>query len=372
MELNKLDPVHRERAHSDLAHRPFKTDPLDAELDDLILELSAIEPQEPEMPLEEIRGGGDSVDIGTAATAKLAPAGATKSASISGSSAPAIIALEDGPVEADDIYAEEYGFPLDALNESWPALNAMSVTELADALHELSFEMNGPDWAPYDEIRLKVCAISVELNRRGKLAPRFRGMRRPPYKVTTLAELDLSLDRQFIDLHWLHCTGWNRVIQGDRWKFNNVLKVKTFQPGKAEMFAKVPVSANEKATWLALPDHVAFQLAALQTDAIRERFRVANLGDTVKGKVRQVGRMQVTQLLETSVANFPQLQDQIPHWANIWMCARLVGDHANVLRQFHALAEGLEKPLDGRDIARRLTTVRSRLGESQTTEELVA
>ncbi len=271
-----------------------------------------------------------------------------------------------------NLYEKEYHFPADTLAGEWPALKLMPITELSDALHDLSFESDDPELTPYKEIRDKVCAISIELNRRGKLAPRFRPMRRPPPKIKTADDIALSRDRQFIDLHWLHCTGWNRRVHGERREFHNILEVKKFNPVKAEMFASVPAPANEKAGWLALPDHMAFQLAAIQTDTIRERFRVANLGDTVKGKVRQLGRMQITQLLETSVAGQPQLQSLVPRWAIIWMCAQLVGDQPKLLQEFHALAEGLEKPLDRRDIARRLETVRLRLGETRDAEKMAA
>ena len=214
---------------------------------------------------------------------------------------------------------------------------------------------------PYAEVRSEVCAISLELNLRGKLAPRFREFRRPPRKPTTPDEIALSLDRQFIDLHWLHSTGWNRIIHSDRWQLNNVLKMKTFDAWKAAMFASVPLSANEKASWLALPNNIAFQLAAIQTDAIRWRFRVANQGDVVNGQARQIGLMQVTAMLENSVMNQPHLQDYVPTWANIWMCAKLVGSQAEVLRKFHALTVGLDEPIGQRDMARRLESVNKRV-----------
>lgn len=369
-----LDPEIARRAQiaemvASSRRQPSRRDDLDDLLNTLREEDEA---QLDEVLPEEVTGGGDPKDHRLTQACSL-QIDVPEEPNISNIAAPVTTESDTELVDCDDdMYVVIYQFPDDALSGSWPDYKAMSVTELADALHELSFEMNGADLVPYDEIRLRVCAISVELNRRGKLAPRFRAVRRPPRKVVTLEELDLSRDRQFIDLHWLHCTGWNRMIHGERWQFRNVLKVKTFQPRKAELFAEIPASFDEKASWLALPDNVAFQLAAIQTDAVRERFRVANLGDTVKGKVRQVGHMQVTQMLETSVANSPQLQDQIPRWASIWMCARLVGDHAEVLRQFHALAEGLEKPIGARDIARRLETIRNRLGEAPISELLVA
>ena len=225
--------------------------------------------------------------------------------------------------------------------------------------------VNEREFFPYSEIRTEVCAISIELNRRRRLAPRFREMRRPPKRVATSDDRLLSLDRQLIDLHWLHCNGWRQIVLCDRLHFRPLLRRKKFKVNLAEMFAEVPASANEKANWLMLPDEVAFQLAAIQTDRIRERFRIANLGDVRKGGVHQIGRAQVIRMLGTSLSSTPQLYAQIPRWSLIWMCSKLVGSNAEVLRRFHAIAEGLEKPLDRRDIIRRLAAAKKHIAEDE-------
>ncbi len=336
------------------------SDKLERELDDLLAEV--FQSQNDDFPSDESYPG-DAKDIPPVTIELTEPRTSTSSITV----AP-VVPLED---EVVGLYAEGYCFPED-VSGGWPTLKAMSVTELADALGDLSFKMNGAKLVPYEEIRSHVCAISVELNLRGKLAPRFRQFRRPSRKPTTADEVALSRDRQFIDLHWLHSTGWNRLIHGDRWQFHNVLKVKTFQAVKAEMFAAVPAPMDEKAGWLALPDNIAFQLAAIQTDSIRVRYRVASQGDIVKGKERQIGHLQVTQLLETSTMNQPHLQAQIPRWANIWMCARLVGDDPEVLRKFHAFCEGLDKPIDSRDMARRLNSIKDRVNKTRPDDLLAA
>lgn len=276
---------------------------------------------------------------------------------------PPKVAFEDQQLDEKDLYGELYEFPVD-LAEKRTDLETMSVVDLAHALLDLSTEMTGKgQLRAYHEIRADVCAISIELNRRGKLAPRFRDMRRPPFKVKTVNERNLSRDRQVIDLHWLYCTGRKRVIESDHLHLRKLLLAPSFSLEHAEMFAQVPAPSNEKAGWLALPDHVAFQLATIQTEAVRQRFRVADAGDIREGKMVQRGRRQIVQALEASVANQPHLQGQVRRWAMIWMCSRLVGDNAEVLRGFHAVAEGLEKPLDRRDIVRRLAGVERRLGE---------
>lgn len=271
-----------------------------------------------------------------------------------------------------DIYAAEYRFPEDALSDASLELTAMSVAELAGKLHDLSIDMIGKEFVPYLDIRQRVCAISIELNRRGTLAPRFRRLRRPSSINKTAGDLALSRDRQFIDLHWLHCIKCQSPIHEGRPQFLKLLTAAVFDTKIAEMFVETPAFAEEKAEWLALPDHVALQLDAIQSDTIRERYRVATSGARSNGQVKTIGRLQVTAMLKNSVAHQPHLQKEVQLWANIWMCARLVGDHAEVLRNFHALCEGLDKPLDGRDIARRLEKIRARLGEAKAAEKLAA
>lgn len=267
--------------------------------------------------------------------------------------------------EIKNLYLEPYGFPREAFDESGFAVDfeSMTTAELAEALSNLSCERSNGRLRPYGEIRTQICALSIALDHRGELAPRFRDLRRPPPKPQNIDEINLSRDRQFIDIHWLYSTEQRRHSGRGQHKFHqNIYFRKNFTIDFAEGFAQTPESMHDKATWLGLPDHIAFQLAAIQTNAIREKYRVATDGDNRGG----LSLDTVIHCLENSVANQPHMADHVQTWSMIWLSAKLVGEKAEVLRTFHAYAEGRAKPLDRRDIVRRLENVNLRLARELT------
>lgn len=269
-------------------------------------------------------------------------------------------ASSTSPIEVEDLYLEPYSFPREAFEESHYAEEFASLTTmgLAEILGDLSYERSNGKLRPYGEVREKICAISIELNRRGKLAPRFRDVRRPPRTPRTIDDVNLSRDRQVFDIHWLYASGQREHAKRGQHKFHqNVHFKKEFTIDFAEAFAQTPISTHEKATWLCLPDHIAFQLAAIQTNAIREKYRVVTTGDN-RGSL---SLDTVIRCLENSVANQPHMASHVHTWTTIWLSARLVGEKAEVLRTFHAYTEGRESPLDRRDIIRRLETINLRL-----------
>jgi hypothetical protein len=68
-------------------------------------------------------------------------------------------------------------------------------------------------------------------------------------------------------------------------------------------------------------------------------------------------------MLRNSTSNESNLQAYVDRWANIWLASRLAGEKTEQLRKMHALIEGLDKPLDGRNISRSLEKIKIRLGE---------
>ncbi len=254
--------------------------------------------------------------------------------------------------DAEELKTETYDFPAKSLASVHPLTSHLSQEDLVEWLEEIISD----DDQPYSSIRDEACAIHIELNRRLRLAPRFRPARKIPREAKNPDHVLLSRDRQFIDLHWLHASGYKKTIIDDRASFRRMLTGRELKKLAAEQFAVAPLKADTKATWLALPDQLAFQLAAIQTDTVRERFRVSLKGkkDAKTGKLAVYGRHQIEVILRNSVSHLPQLQRHVPTWVDIWHAARLVGDKAEPLRKFHALMTGLETPMDRRDIVRRL------------------
>lgn len=134
------------------------------------------------------------------------------------------------------------------------------------------------DRKPYSEIRHFVCAISLLLNERQHCPPRFRLLRKLPQtrpgRTLSDDEKMLSNDRQVIDLHWL----W-RTNQGNPKKnWRDVLKTERFNFTLASKFVAKVGSHKNKISELNLLDVEMLQLAALQGDSIRKRWKDIELG----------------------------------------------------------------------------------------------
>jgi hypothetical protein len=285
------------------------------------------------------------------------------------------ITKSENPNESDDevtereirlLNSEPYKFPEAEITGSHSSYSLLAHEELVSELTELALNLEmGIDGPAYSDVRDEVCAIQIELNRRKRLAPRFRPSITPPRKPKTDDDVMLSRDRQFIDLHWLHCIGWKKRLWGCNAVFERLLARANFRADLVERFVLVPVKADTKATWLGLPDPVAFQLVSIQTGQIRDRYRVAVNGDLREGKINELGAAQIATILENAVRGKPHLGRHVETWVGIWLAGKLVGEHADTLRQFYALMVGAEKLLDRRDIARRYQTIKEHVQASK-------
>lgn len=210
-------------------------------------------------------------------------------------------------------------------------------------------------------LRRKYCVLSIELNNRGKFAPRFRITPRAN-KINNLTDLEklLSKDRQVVDLHWLHCNGLRKKVM--QHGYENLLMEPEFDFKLASRFAAEEKKLSTKSGWLKLTDDWIWQLSAIQPETIRRKYHVIQYGDRDK----QIGHADIILALENSVLSEPHRRPNVPDWGMIWQCDRMIGsDSPKQLAKLHALATGRDKPLDPSDIKRRLKNIKERIATSR-------
>lgn len=150
------------------------------------------------------------------------------------------------------------------------------------------------------------------LNKAGLLAPRFRPTIDPRKTPETLEQATFACDRQVIDLHWLHCTGARVPIQQP--EFSTLLTGPDFNFEMAAAFARSNMKADWKATkWLTLPERFQWELASIQTAALRKRWSSIRRGE---GRGTQ-GMPQIAGLfLGTKLASDQaKLDELVMRWA---------------------------------------------------------
>ena len=131
----------------------------------------------------------------------------------------------------------------------------------------------------YDAHREDWLKAHFAMNLEGELAPMFRVPRlQPPKMPSTRTQAVYALDRQLIDLHWLHSACRGMSIQQD--EFSELLSEDEFDWLLAMRFALSKVrSATKVERWLALSDVEAWQMACLHTATTRARLSVIRNGD---------------------------------------------------------------------------------------------
>ncbi len=142
----------------------------------------------------------------------------------------------------------------------------MADEELLDAFAALSDAARSG--SSYASLRPRWCALATVLNERQVLPPVLRAKLSVPVKRKheTKDQTNASNDRQVLDLHWLHCTGfqpcdprWEKILSGD-FDF----------PGASE-FVRTMGSGANKAKTLGLARKDMLLLAVLCDDATRKR-----------------------------------------------------------------------------------------------------
>lgn len=259
-----------------------------------------------------------------------------------------------------------YNFPNDeSFKANGKKLHVLSHERLANLLQELSC-MTAPrslQPAPYaGSIRTLFCAINLELNERGLLAPRFRNMRRPlAFRNPSLEDRILNNDRQVIDLHWLYSRQYEATL--GKKEYQNFFRASAFDFDVASRFASEKANFDTKAGWLKLSDYEAWQLDTLQVKFYRDRFRTILRGEYRDGSRVTVGRDHVVSILKSSTLNRQRDEKHVEEWATLWTVGRMLGKDCGpvALSRMYALAMGLETAPDPSQTAKRLVMIHTRI-----------
>ncbi len=148
--------------------------------------------------------------------------------------------------------------------------NSETLAELTADEDLLGFVLSyrNPDVIEGDRLDLRdlFVAASLELNHRGKVAPRFRDRTRLPFRELSAEDQTFGRDLQFIDLHWLSMHGspapvepHGAIFPGDG----------GFDRDTAWKFASTKMKANLKCELLGLGRFEENCLSVLQTDELQ-------------------------------------------------------------------------------------------------------
>jgi len=241
-----------------------------------------------------------------------------------------------------------------------PAYTKFTASGLLEAIQEIGKAVR-QNPSSYEEHRESFCALNLELNRREvTFAPRFRGTPRPTHRAPTPSEQLLGLDRQIIDLHWLHSRGIKRRIATD--SYGDLLLEEGFDFDLAQEFAAEVWTSDHKAALLSLPTQLQWQLDTIQPSSFADRFRRLCNGERSGGRIKTKGLPQIRAALENSIINSPQHSGNIDEWATLWLCHKMIDTEAPAaLASLYSFATGTA-PMASSSISRKLNRILARLG----------
>lgn len=235
---------------------------------------TAWEEPPPSSSIEEVQGKLDSPPISRPTATPPAPLGGTDAGN-EGQSRVAEAAAPVGGTSPGPNPAEPRRVPIDAVRPL-----AGPDEGLMEGLHKA---YRSPQ--PYPDKRSVYLRISIEMNRRGVIAPAFRPRVGLPPKGLSAAQVIESNDRQVIDLHWLYCQ--RRVAVDCDLEFDALFRSEEFDFELAYSLVATNVSARYKALSLGLMALDQFCLASIKTGEAREEER--NIKRLLKGLKNKLG-----------------------------------------------------------------------------------
>jgi hypothetical protein len=247
-------------------------------------------------------------------------------------------------VNAKPSLPEDYAFPLLPQTAALPALDS----ELRVELTSLSDSKEG-----YESIRERVCAINLEMNRRGKLPPAFRRSRTSRPEAQTTDEVVVTRDRMVIDLHWLYERGYRARLADSR--FGDLMTAHAFPFAAAEDFVsrkwKTEIRAGKI---MGLSEFDQLQLAVLVTKDVRDKRKA----------VIEKSRKVATSLRQKSQTGAKLHSDDIDDFVCLWIADELcAGGSQTYVAQLHAWQRG-SCPLAKQTISPKLRRMRRWTGSS--------
>lgn len=293
-----------------------------------------------ENELDDLLLGLDE-DDDSAEAAREALETAASSAKIVGPATPAVEQPKDAPAKE---LVESYFFPDVTLDQvDFMSLTSSNQTKALKALIGTT--------SPYHQIRARYCAISLAMNDRGEVPPKFRPQRPLPRGTHKAAPDDTLMmrDRQVIDMHWLHCQG-KRDELPDR-AFANLFVEEEFDFDVAGVLAAKAWTNEIKAgKVLNLIPHEQLQLACLRTKVIADAWRYAE----------NSMRTTIDRRLREQLVSEPSLKPHIEDFKRLWLADKLMeGQGLAALAQMHGWLSG-KAPLSISTLSPKLKRMRRR------------
>jgi hypothetical protein len=168
--------------------------------------------------------------------------------------------------------------------------------DILDNLASLSQTANKID--QYLFSRKAYCALSIELNFRGLIAPAFRPSPTIPKSVKKYSDTHRAIqrDRLVIDCHWLHARGESVYLSESKWK--GILNMsKDFSFERVSEFASQKIRNEYRATAImGLTTRQQLQMLALRSEEVQELY--ANLYKSIRepGKKRQPPKLELIEM----------------------------------------------------------------------------
>ena len=174
---------------------------------------------------------------------------------------------------------DEYAFPLQ--EEDQNQFDSMTDMELMAALNKISSPRSGEtELISYMAVRDDLCRISIIMNQHSMRPPGFRPKRSLPNtkigKRFSAEDTYMMLDRQIIDLHWLHCSGKRDLLDSNP-EFADLFTWDEFDFDLAELLAKKGWTVESKtAQVLGLIPYEQWQMAFFRTRDVERTWRNAH------------------------------------------------------------------------------------------------
>ncbi|MBM2769539.1 hypothetical protein [Burkholderia anthina] len=244
-----------------------------------------------------------------------------------------------------------YEFPCD----EWEHLAEVDDHILLGKLRELTGPLTSPTTsARYMQHRVEISQLGLALNRRGKIAPRFRPLPKPAHICAAGGPDEfLGRDRQIIDCHWLHERGHRYVIDTEL-DFRELFTGESFDFKGATEFALAKWTSERKLKALGIDVATAAELAAIQSDATREKWKRLDRSKAARrSKLTNATRRQ------------RNMRSHIEGWIDVCVAMDLLGRDAppHELASLVARMHG-NKPIDVRAMKRKVDAIEKYLGLS--------
>lgn len=130
------------------------------------------------------------------------------------------------------------------------------------------------DFDSYLDVRDVVVPISLALNCLRCIAPRFRRLPSVPHRTLSAEQVLLGQDKQFIDLHWMKCSGFRKTV--DSKHFESLFLGADFA-SLADGFVRVNWKISTKIDALKLSENVQWELSSYQSAAHRDKWHYITL-----------------------------------------------------------------------------------------------